>query len=165
MRRTRRRASSPRVISAFSAHRLSADDELVVEGEPAEALVFEAAATPVRRMQEEPKGMTEAEIQAEKDRLAEERREFEANKTTFEAGRKAARTSANKTRVASLVTAGRVLPADAPALEKVFDALAEGVDQRQAHLASVRKADVRGQRRRQERRRHNHREGARAHER
>lgn len=111
-----------KLADAFS---FSADDDLVIEGDPAEALIFEAAPTPVRRIQEEASSMTAEEIAAEAKRLADERAEFTAEQTAFAASRKTASENANRARVASLITAGRVLPADKDALEMVFNALGD----------------------------------------
>jgi len=101
------------------------EDRFIVTGDPAEAIVFEAAPTPVRRIQEEPQGMTEQEIQAEKDRLKAERDAFEADRTAFAAAAETSRKNANKARVTALVTAGKVLPANAGKLELIFNALGD----------------------------------------
>jgi hypothetical protein len=101
------------------------DDHFTVIGDPAEALVFEAAPTPVRRIQEEPAGMTPEQIAAEEKRLKDERTTFEAQQREFAASRETARKAANKTIVDGLVANGKVLPADKPALELVFNALSD----------------------------------------
>lgn len=98
-------------------------ENLIVAGEPAEAVLFEAPPTPVFTVKEEPKGMTEEELKAEADRIAEEKRQFEADKATFAAAAETSRKAGNKARVDGLVAAGKVLPADRAALETVFNAL------------------------------------------
>lgn len=100
----------------------SAEDELEVDGDPAPAVVFEAARnpTPTFTVTEESTVTTEKtadELKAERETLDRERREFEAERET-------ARKGANKSLVDGLVAAGRVLPADADRLATVFNALA-----------------------------------------
>lgn len=117
-----------KLATAFS---FAADDDavvenLVVDGEPAEAVLFAAAPTPVFTVQEEPKGMNEEELKAEAERLAQEKAAFEAERKEFAANAEASRKAANKARVDALVTAGKVLPADRANLETVFNALDDG---------------------------------------
>lgn len=100
-------------------------DGFTVVGEPAEAIIFEAPATPVRRIQEEPKGMNEAELKAERDRLDAERTAFEADRTAFAADAENRRKGANAALVAGLIAGGTVLPADKPALDLIFNALSD----------------------------------------
>lgn len=126
----------PGMHALSDAFSFSADGDLIIEGEPAEAIIFTAPATPVITLQEERPAMTEEEkaalaareakaaeaekaIEAERARLAADRAEFAAQAET-------SRKAANKARVSSLVTAGKVLPANSAALEMVFNALDDG---------------------------------------
>lgn len=126
----------PGMTPLADAFSFSAEGDLVIEGDPAEAIIFTAPATPVITLQEERPAMTDEEKRAleareaqaaadakanedERNRLAAERAEFAAKAET-------SRKSANKVRVNGLVTAGKVLPADAPSLEMVFNALDDG---------------------------------------
>jgi len=60
----------PKLEAAFS---FNADGALETEADPAEAVIFEAAATPVRHIQEEKPQMDPTEIEAERARMAQER--------------------------------------------------------------------------------------------
>lgn len=117
-------------LSPLKALSFNADDEtLIVEGEPAEAIIFQAAPTPVRIIKEEPAKMDEdekAEFEANKAKLEADRAKLESDRAEFAAQAENSRKAANKGRVAALVTAGKVLPADKDALEMVFDALDTG---------------------------------------
>ena len=60
---------------------------------------------------------------AEDNRLAEERRQFEADKLAFAASVTSQFEASNSSIVDSLVAAGKVLPAEAPTLKLAFNAL------------------------------------------
>lgn len=113
---------------AFS---FNAEDELVIDEAPAEAIIFTAAPTPVRTVKEEVPEMAEkktdeekaAEFKAAEDKIAEDRKALEDERAEFAAQRETSRKAANKGLVDALVTSGRVLPADRDDLEKVFNAL------------------------------------------
>lgn len=122
----------PGMASLKKALSFSADGEpeaIVVAGEPAEALIFEAPATATRTVKEETamdpeeKARLEAEaatetarIKAESDKLASDRAEFAAEQSK-------ARAAANVARVNGLVSAGQVLPAEVDELNVVFNSL------------------------------------------
>lgn len=131
--------SNLRKAFSFSA----GDDELVIDGPPAEAIIFTAAPTPVRNVNEEPEKepspmadknddksaefeAREAEIKA-REEAAEAREKAAAEREKeFAAQAETSRKAANKVRVDGLVASGRVLPANRDALEKVFNALDTG---------------------------------------
>lgn len=97
------------------------DEELVVDSAPASAVVFDAPATPIHHVKEDSKPMAtetkdDAALEADRKQLADDRAEFDARVES-------ARKSASKSRVTTLVTAGKVLPANSAALEQVFNAL------------------------------------------
>jgi len=118
----------------------AATDELLVDGDPADAVVFSGAPTPVHyqfaskenaTMDKTPEQIAaEAAIKAREEAADAREKEFAARvKTQFEAS--------NATAVDALVAAGKVLPAEAPKLKLVFNAL----DQAELEFA----ADDKGQ--------------------
>lgn len=120
-------AGNPATSLAFSA-----DDVLEVSGDPLPAVVFEAAPTDVIVFTEapaitaattkEPAVATDAEIaQFNADKAAHDARVLQ-----FNADQKAAREGANAARVDSLVTAGKVVPADKDDLVAAFNAIDDG---------------------------------------
>lgn len=118
----------PGMTRLSEAFAFDADDNLEVDGDPAEAIIFEAPATPVITVQEEAQTMEEtpeqkAAREAREREFAAREEKLAADEAAFAARETASREAANKSRVSALVTAGRVLPADAPALELVFNAL------------------------------------------
>jgi len=115
----------PRLDKALS---FSADgDTLEISGDPADAVIFEAAPTPVHTIQEAPKEPQKmdptAEQIAEDKRLKEEATRLENERTAFAAERAEARKAGNKAIVDGLVASGKVLPAQADRLATVFNAL------------------------------------------
>jgi hypothetical protein len=121
--------SSLKKALSFSAE----GDILVVDGDPADAIIFEAAGTPVLSVQEEfaamPGEKTAEEIaaanEAEAKRLADERADLEAKQQQFAADQEKAKKTAAEARVDTLVAAGKVLPANRDALAMVFGALSD----------------------------------------
>lgn len=121
----------PGMSNLATAFSFNAEDELIVEGEPAPAILYRAAPTEVFTVQEEPLTMDETPEQkaAREQREAEitaREEKLEADEAAFNARAETSRKAANKSRVAALVDAGRVLPADRDALETVFNALDDG---------------------------------------
>ncbi|HND55512.1 MAG TPA: hypothetical protein PLV92_24025 [Pirellulaceae bacterium] len=103
-------------------------DGFEVVGEPAEAVIFEAPGTPVRHLQEEPGNMDpkdKNDVTTERQQLDTDRANFEAERDEFNARKAAHRKASAKSRVAMLVGAGKVLPAQAGALELIFGALSD----------------------------------------
>jgi hypothetical protein len=103
----------------------AASDELTVDGDPADAVIFSGAPTPVHYVfdSKEPTVMADKTPEqlaadfAERERLQTER------ENAFAARLKSERETANAAIVAGLVTAGKVLPAEVKDLETVFNAL------------------------------------------
>lgn len=103
----------------------AATDDLIVEGEPATAIIYAPAEkdpTPTFTVKEEVKKMDETP-EEKAARLEKEENQLKADRTAFAAEQKASRETANKSRVAALVKSGHVLPANQAALELVFNAL------------------------------------------
>jgi hypothetical protein len=97
------------------------DDTFDVDGAPAPAVLFEAAVepTPTFTVTEESNvadDKTAEDLRKEREALDRERAEFAAE-------RDSARKAGNKALVDGLVTAGKVLPANADKLALIFDAL------------------------------------------
>lgn len=112
------------LAKAFS---FAADGVLVVDGPPAEAVIYAGAPTPTITIfaskepaMELPK--TAEQIAAE-TAFAAERAQLEADRATFAAQVKATTESGNAALVDGLVASGKVLPAEADALKLVFNAL------------------------------------------
>jgi hypothetical protein len=111
----------PNLSNIKKALAFSAEDELEVDGDPAPAVVFDAARepTPTLTIQEESKVAEEKTA----EQLAADRKALDDERAAFEAERENVRKGANKSLVDSLVTAGKVLPADADKLATIFNAL------------------------------------------
>lgn len=106
-----------------SALAFSADGEtLEVDGDPAEAVLFEPTPTPIFTAHDDkepaimPDVKTAEQIEADRVQLANDRAAFAAEVKTN-------RETANATIVDGLVAAGKVLPANADDLKTVFNAL------------------------------------------
>lgn len=118
--------SSLKKALSFSAE----DDIIVVDGAPSDAIIFEAA-TPVVSVQEEQRSMSEvktqeqldAEFKAREDAIAAREKAAEEREKEFAAAAEKAHNDAAAARVDSLVSSGKVLPADRDDLVKVFCAL------------------------------------------
>lgn len=126
-------------IPNLGALKFSADDDTIeAEGEPGEAIIFAAPATPTKIITEElpapaqPKefSVTEEELKAQAEENArvakankEEADRIAAEKLQFAAEAKTAREAANVAAVDALITTGQVLPADKDALVMAFNAI------------------------------------------
>ena len=97
------------------------EDELEVDGDPAPCVVFESKREPTATFT-----VTEESTVAEEktaEQLAADRKQLDDDRAAFEAEREDARKAANKSLVDGLVTAGRILPAEAEKLVPIFNAL------------------------------------------
>jgi hypothetical protein len=123
----------PPLAQAFA---FSADDVMSVTGDPAPAIVFEAAPTPVITVSEPPAAApaapvenntvaTEAEIAQREAAIAERERIAAEREQTFAAEQRTARETANAAQVDALVAATKVLPADRDNLVAAFNAVAD----------------------------------------
>jgi hypothetical protein len=127
-------------IPGMAALRFSADEERLESEEdtpPEAALVFRAEAeggTPIVEITEprppKEQTMNEQEIQAAREaneaeakRLADEKAALERDRATFAAEATARREATNKATVDGLVSEGKLLPAEADDMVKVFNAL------------------------------------------
>lgn len=115
----------------------SADDALSIAGDPAPAVVFEAAPTAVITFTEPPAApaaptlentnVTEAEqLAADKAKFEADKAEHDAKVAAFAADQATARKTANAATVDGLVAATKVLPSDRDALVEAFNAAEEG---------------------------------------
>jgi hypothetical protein len=104
---------------AFSAE----DDNIETTGDPAPAVIEDAAPTPVIHFQapQEPDPMAEPTA----EEIAESRRQLEADQLAFAARQRETRATANAGIVDSLVAAGKVLPKDKDRVLFVFNALGD----------------------------------------
>lgn len=122
----------PGMGSLQKALAFAADGEtLLIDGPPAAAWVEEPNPTAIiftaREAQPERNDMEfTAEQKAENDRLKAEREKLAADRLAFEAAQTTAFENGNASLVAGLVTAGKVLPAEADKLKMVFNALGRG---------------------------------------
>jgi hypothetical protein len=105
----------------------AAEDAVTVDGDPADAVIYAGKPTPVHFIaepEEKPAVADKTPEQiADENRLAEERRQFQAERDAFAAAQTRQFEGANATSVDALVAAGRVLPAEAASLKLVFNAL------------------------------------------
>jgi len=119
----------PGMGSLQKALAFAADGEtLIVDGPPAAAWVEDPTSTDIiftaPEAKPEPKAMEfTAEQKAENERLKAEADRLKADRLAFEAEQTTAFESGNASLVAGLVTAGKVLPAEADKLKMVFNAL------------------------------------------
>lgn len=115
----------------------AADDVLTVTGDPAPAVVFEAAPTPVLTFTETPAApaaptlendtVTDAEkLAADQAQFAADKAAHDAKVAAFAADQATARKAANAATVDGLVAATKVLPADRDDLVAAFDAVDNG---------------------------------------
>lgn len=111
---------------SFSAE----SDIIVVDGAPAQAIIFEDAPTPIFTVQEERKLMTDktkeqldAEFKAREDKIAQDAADLAAKQSEFAAREEKAHKAAAEARADTLVAAGKVLPANRDALALVFGAM------------------------------------------
>ncbi len=122
----------PGMSSLKKALSFSADEDMiVVDGAPAQAVLFEAEPTPVFTVQEERKKMPQEKTQAELDAEFAAREQkikdyadaLKARETEFAAREAKAHKTACEARVDALVAGGKVMPANRDALALVFSAL------------------------------------------
>lgn len=116
--------SSLKKALSFSAE----EDIIVVDGAPAQAIIFDAPATPVLTVQEERSTMKtqdqiDAEFKAREDTITAAAQALENRETEFAVRAAASHKTACEARVDTLVSAGKVLPANRDALALVFNAL------------------------------------------
>lgn len=115
----------PGMGSLQKALAFDADGGLIVEAAPADAVVYSGAPTPVHFIAEPPKeNIVEktAEQIAEDKRLSDEAADLTKRQTEFAARVKSQFEAGNASLVSALVTAGKVLPAEADDLKTVFNA-------------------------------------------
>lgn len=116
----------------------AADDSLEITGDPAEAVVFDAAPTPVLTVTDdnqagaapaatqEPSVATEKEIKDREDAIAAREKAAEDREKEFAAKAEEARNAANLSTVERLVADSKVLPADKDDLVAAFNAVDGG---------------------------------------